>query len=483
MLIKKKININLFYYLFSSLLLIFIFLNNDLNSFEDTKYQLSLLVIVFIISIFTENYKENILLKILIFHFFIFYIFRIPFSIIQDNQIFDIRYVNQIEIKNSIINLIFQYISIYVAIFVVNPQINFNSSDKGLKDVDQNLAIINFILVLTLSIMFLNFLFNLFGTINYDNYSKYLAILFNIFNSKRLSIVFFTLIFFVLIKDYKIKNLKYLIFIFIIIYIIDTIYLAGSRSGILHLCLLLYLLSLYYLKLEKISLKLIIISILFLPIILISYFLSTVFKALSMKQIRHTFNHQDPIDFFTNMFDEFFSIIFIGGTDRIAYLNFYIEKLSNKRMYENIINLNYYFKSFVDRVTPGIDFFNVPLAAKDMQRSFSNKAFEEGLLSEPWNLQITNSEQITIFAESQILYGHFSILFYFTFFFILKIVSKIFKNTNIIYQQLINSFIFVLFFDWITGFGLDFFSINVIYSSLFLIIIIFTTVVLQKFKR
>ena len=483
MLIKKKININLFYYLFSSLLLIFIFLNNDLNSFEDTKYQLSLLVIVFIISIFTENYKENILLKILIFHFFIFYIFRIPFSIIQDNQIFDIRYVNQIEIKNSIINLIFQYISIYVAIFVVNPQINFNSSDKGLKDVDQNLAIINFILVLTLSIIFLNFLFNLFGTINYDNYSKYLAILFNIFNSKRLSIVFFTLIFFVLIKDYKIKNLKYLIFIFIIIYIIDTIYLAGSRSGILHLCLLLYLLSLYYLKLEKISLKLIIISILFLPIILISYFLSTVFKALSMKQIRHTFNHQDPIDFFTNMFDEFFSIIFIGGTDRIAYLNFYIEKLSNKRMYENIINLNYYFKSFVDRVTPGIDFFNVPLAAKDMQRSFSNKAFEEGLLSEPWNLQITNSEQITIFAESQILYGHFSILFYFTFFFILKIVSKIFKNTNIIYQQLINSFIFVLFFDWITGFGLDFFSINVIYSSLFLIIIIFTTVVLQKFKR
>ena len=483
MLIKKKININLFYYLFSSLLLIFIFLNNDLNSFEDTKYQLSLLVIVFIISIFTENYKENILLKILIFHFFIFYIFRIPFSIIQDNQIFDIRYVNQIEIKNSIINLIFQYISIYVAIFVVNPQINFNSSDKGLKDVDQNLAIINFILVLTLSIMFLNFLFNLFGTINYDNYSKYLAILFNIFNSKRLSIAFFTLIFFVLIKDYKIKNLKYLIFIFIIIYIIDTIYLAGSRSGILHLCLLLYLLSLYYLKLEKISLKLIIISILFLPIILISYFLSTVFKALSMKQIRHTFNHQDPIDFFTNMFDEFFSIIFIGGTDRIAYLNFYIEKLSNKRMYENIINLNYYFKSFVDRVTPGIDFFNVPLAAKDMQRSFSNKAFEEGLLSEPWNLQITNSEQITIFAESQILYGHFSILFYFTFFFILKIVSKIFKNTNIIYQQLINSFIFVLFFDWITGFGLDFFSINVIYSSLFLIIIIFTTVVLQKFKR
>ncbi len=483
MLIKKKININLFYYLFSSLLLIFIFLKNDLNSFEYSKYQLSLLVIVYIISIFAENYKKNIFLKILIFHFFIFYIFRIPFSITQDNQIFDLRYVNQIEIKNSIINLIFQYISVYVAIFVVNPQINFNTSDKGLKNVDQNLAIINFILGLTLSIMFLNFVFNLFGTINYDNYSKYFAIFFNIFNSKRLSIVFFALIFFVLIREYKIKNLKYLIFIFIIIYIIDTIYLAGSRSGILHLCLLLYLLSLYYLKLEKISLKFIIISIVFLPIVLISYFLSTVFKALSLKEIRHTFVHQDPIEFFMYLSTEIFSIMFIGLTDRIAYLNFYIEKLSNKRMYENIINFNYYFKSFVDRVTPGIDFFNVPLAAKDMQRSFSNKAFEEGLLSEPWIIQVTNSEQITIFAEAQILYGYFSIFFYLIFFFILKITSKLFSNSNIIYQQLINSFILILFFDWLTGFGLDFFSINVVYSTFFLMIMIVITIFLKKLKR
>ena len=196
MLLQRKININLFYYLFTSFLLVFLFLKHDLNSFDEAKYQLLLLIIVFIISIFTENYKENILLKILIFHFFIFYIFRIPFSIIQDNQLFDIRYVSQIEIKNSIINLIFQYISIYVAIFIINPQISFNNFDKSLKNVHQNLPIINFLLWLILSIMFLNFLFNLFGTINYENYSKYLAIIFNIFNSKRLSIVFITLIFY-----------------------------------------------------------------------------------------------------------------------------------------------------------------------------------------------------------------------------------------------------------------------------------------------
>ncbi len=480
MLLKKKININLFYYFFSLLILIFIFFKNDLNSFDNSKFQLLLLLIVFIISIYIENFKKNILLKILIFHFFIFYIFRIPFSVIQDNQIFDVRFVGSTEIKNSIIILVLQYISIFFAIFIVNPQINFNNT---LKNKNENLMIINSVLYLILLIMFLNFLFNLFGTINYENYSKYLAVIFNIFNSKRLSIVFITLIFYAIYREYKIKNLKYLAIIFFIIYIVDTIYLAGSRSSILHICLLLYMLSLYYLKLEKISIKLIILSIFFLPIILISFFISTVFKALSLKEIRYTFAHQDPLLFLNAMFDQFFSIIFIAGTDRIAYLNFFIEKLSNKRMYENIINFNYYFKSFIDRVTPGIDFFNVPLAAKDMQRSYSNKAFEEGLLSEPWILRVTNSEQITIFAETQILYGYFSIFFYLLFFLILKITCKLLNNSNIIYQQLINIFILVLFFDWLTGFGLDFFSINVVYSVFFLIVIIFISIFLKKLRR
>ena len=63
MLLQRKININLFYYLFTSFLLVFLFLKHDLNSFDEAKYQLLLLIIVFIISIFTENYKENILLK------------------------------------------------------------------------------------------------------------------------------------------------------------------------------------------------------------------------------------------------------------------------------------------------------------------------------------------------------------------------------------------------------------------------------------
>ena len=489
MLINQKININLFYYLSSLAIIIYIFFQSKLNSFEESKYELLVLLIFFLISVLIENFRNNIFLKILIFHFFIFYIFRIPFSITQDNQIFDVRFVSQLEIQSSIIILIFQYLSIYLAILIVNPKISFSNNYNY---EDKNSWILNCLIYLIFSLMFLNFLFNLFGTINYENFSKYLAIFFNIFNSKRLVIAFTTLIFFLYITKSNIKNLKILVFVFYFIYLIDTLYIAGTRSSILLLCLLFYLLSLYYFNLNKISLKIIILSILVLPLVLFSFFLSTYFKNLLHKiKYNDLFNEgarccemtDTPFDYFKTFFNDAFSIMSVSITDRMAYLNFYIEKLSNKRMYENIINLNYYFKSFVDRVTPGIDFFNIPLAAKDMQRSYSEKAFEEGLLSKKWILNITNSEQITIFAETQILFNHYSIFFYLIFFFAIKRLIKLFENYNFIYKQLINIFFLTLFFDWLTGFGLDFFSMNLVYSAFFLTLVISATNLFHKLSK
>ncbi len=492
MLINQKININLFYYLSSLAIIIYIFFQSKLNSFEESKYELLVLLIFFLISVLIEDFRNNIFLKILIFHFFVFYIFRIPFSITQDNQIFDIRFVNQLEIQNSITYLIFQYLSIYSAILIINPKISFRNN---LSYEDKNSWILNCLIYLIFSLIFLNFLFNLFGTINYENFSKYLAIFFNIFNSKRLVIVFTTLIFFSYITKSNIKNLKILAFVFYFIYLLDTIYIAGSRSSILLLCLLFYLLSLYYFNLNKISLKIIILSILFLPLVLFSFFLSTFFKNLLLRINHHKAFIEGAkccemdftsFDYFRFMFNDVFSLMFISITDRMAYLNFYIEKLSNKRMYEDIINLNYYFKSFIDRVTPGVDFFNIPLAAKDMQRAYGQKAFEEGLISKDWISKVTNvtnSEQITIFAETQILFSHYSIFFYLIFFFVIKRIIKLFENYNFIYKQLINTFFLTLFFDWLTGFGMDFFSMNLVYSAFFLIIIISATNLFHKLSK
>lgn len=171
-------------------------------------------------------------------------------------------------------------------------------------------------------------------------------------------------------------------------------------------------------------------------------------------------------------FTEWNLVITRGLSERLGYLDFYIEKLSNKSMYEGLINFSYYFKSTVDRITPGIDFFNVPLATKAFQESYSAAAVSLGRLKEPWIIDTTNSEQITIFAEMQILFSYFSIAIYLILFLLLKVLLKNFDNFKDIHYQIVTIFILTLFFDLLTGFGLDFFAVQTFYSIFFLIIII-----------
>ena len=99
---------------------------------------------------------------------------------------------------------------------IVRPNFNFF---KITKTNIENLKLINFMMKLILIIMLCNLLFNLFGVIDYNSYQKYLAVFFNIFNSKRLSIVFTILVFLVIYKNMKLNifisnYLLFMLFIF-----------------------------------------------------------------------------------------------------------------------------------------------------------------------------------------------------------------------------------------------------------------------------
>ena len=157
----------------------------------------------------------------------------------------------------------------------------------------------------------------------------------------------------------------------------------------------------------------------------------------------------------------------------MAYFDFYIEKVSNGFIYEKIVNFAYYSKSIIDRISPGIDFFNVPLAAKILQRTYFDSTVPLRKLDNPLNLvNFTNSEQITIFAEMQILFSYYSVIFYLILFFILKLLIKNLDNFKDVNYQITAIFIITLFFDWLTGFGFDFFMVQTFYSIFFLIILL-----------
>ena len=273
---ENKIKISFFYNLFSIFIIIFLLSYKDLNNFHESKIQLIFFTLLFIISVFVEDYKNNIFLKILIFHIFIFYILRIPLSIFFfEGQFFDTRGVTGSEIKNSLFQLNIQYLFLFLSILIINPKFNYYKLPKENFD---NLMVINFILKLVILIMLCNVTFNTFGTINYDSFQKYFAVIFNIFNSKRLSLVFTVLVFLVIYKKYEVKYFYYKLLLFYGLYFYDTIYLAGSRSSLLHIILTIFLLLLLYLNFNKLSFKQILFAIIAIPIVQLSYLISTLYK-------------------------------------------------------------------------------------------------------------------------------------------------------------------------------------------------------------
>ena len=125
-LINKKISINLLYYISSLSIILFILFKQELKIFEFAKYELILFVLVFILSIYLESMRENIFLKILIAHCFIFYIIAIPYSIISDHGILYKRNINSSQLPDSLLILCYQYFVLFFSIYLINPTINFS---------------------------------------------------------------------------------------------------------------------------------------------------------------------------------------------------------------------------------------------------------------------------------------------------------------------------------------------------------------------
>ena len=479
MFLENKLKISFFYYLFSIITILFIFSYDNLNNFEKSKTSLIFFVILFIISVFIEELRNNIFLKILIFYIFVFYILRIiPCIVYSEGQFFVNRNVSNIEIKQTLTQLIIQYLFLFLSILIAKPQFNLFKLPKSNPE---NIKLIDFILKLTLIIMFCNLLFNLFGVIDYSSYKKYLAVIFNIFNSKRLSLVFTILVFLVIYKKYQIKYFYFKFFTFYVFYIYDTIFLAGSRSAILHLILTIFLLFLLILNFKEIKIKKLFLAIFILPLIQISFFISTLFKNLKTQRFMDEsgyaavrgFGTDSNADIIRSFLSEANSVIIRGLSERMGYFDFYIEKVTNGFIYEKVVNFSYYTKTIIDRLSPGLDFFNLPLAAKVLQSTYFNSITPVKKLDDISNvLTHTNSEQITIFAEMQILFSYYSVIFFLILFFILKLLIKSLDNFKDVHYQIIAIFIVTLFFDFLTGFGFDFFVVQTFYSIFFLIVLL-----------
>ena len=503
-LINKKIQFDQIYYFFSIIIILFIlsyfiFYSQNIENFENlyssSINELIALILIFLVTVYIQSFRNNIFLKILLFFFFTFFIFRIPFSILGvENTIFFNREVNEEQLQSAILKLIIQYLFLFISVFLINPKI----PEKKKLIINSNL--INLLVNSLIILIIFNLIFNFFGDVSYYSYEKILTVLNNIFNSNRLCLIFTILIIIVLKSDNRPKHFNLKILVFYSLFILDTIF-SGSRSGTFYILLILFILFIYNFSLNKIKIKYLIISPILILILFLNFSISTSFKAYKTyksidkpyKQKMHIIDNsvapltgivfESDKDWFIRFYKKNFFGNFQGISERIGFIDFHIEKISNyQKYYKDKINLYYYYKPIIDRLSPGVDIFNVPFASKTLQDQYNYKYSLENS-DKIYFPQVTNSEQITIFAESEALFGYLSIIYYCSIFLALKLFFYLTKNIKILLNDLLYGVVLISYFDWLTCFGLDMFIVLTLYQIISLIVIYYACVFYLFLKK
>jgi hypothetical protein len=412
----------------------FILADKSLSYLNGFDFQIYFLILITLGSLLINILLKNIFLEVINLVFVIFYLARIPF--ILDGGVVSgvINYdVDVSDIGWALYVLIYQYTALVICTVVVNPKINRNKFHV--------VSRATFLRLIKLSLVIL--IVNLYNTfliqdVNAPTLGSFFAILGSIFPIN-IALLIVTMLF--LLGD-ELMVRKYLPYMMGVgLSVIVSVLYTGSKSGTLQVLLMLYLTSLIVRGPFIVRLK----TILYLlPLGFMSlalYFLGNAFKfyrrgMLEFDQIFDKVINSSPnfdvVSFFAHTFSH-----------RIGYLDYFIEKLALE-IYRPVVTLSYYSMSLIDKITPGFDIF---------EKSYMSRALyvaREGMTYEG-----TNSEQITLFAESYILFGFFSILIYFLFLLSFRLALRYYKNVLSIKYAFYSFFVLQVFYDWIIGFGLD----------------------------
>ena len=449
--ISRNIDLNFLYLIFGLLILFENFVGIFNNTFLiNSELGISIFTIIFIFCVLYEYYFNNLLLKVLNFFFFTFYLLRIFIIPILGSEfqtiIFD-RNVDIFLINDAILNLSIHYLILFISIVIINPKFNFKIKKNYLfkKKLLERKIIIILILFYLANIIISILLLNKYQL------SLFWVLFNNIFALDR---VFILLLFFCLYFNKSNFNIISLIII-TIIHILFFTY-TGSKIGLFFVLLIYF----FYLSTQnKIQINIKNFFYVFLSSLIGLFFwnISHIFRNMLYMNIH--FNDLSHKSFFEINFYNILDIFFY----RIGYLDFYLEKSLNI-IYNDIISFEYHIKAFLDKITPGFDIYGIPLTKNVIHDYYHFNSYNK--------ISDSNSEQITLFADSSLIFNDYYFIYYFFSIAILKLAlfisNKFFKSYE---NFMVNTFLLYLFYTWLTGFGLDLFLMNVIHYSFFLFII------------
>ena len=472
---KEGINLINIEIIFSIILLINLILSQIYFNF----YKLIDLFVIFSLFLnyyiftFIEKKYNSIYLRLLNIFFLIFFLLRISFLNFEEFRNFSIffsstidyfninneivRFNNTESITKYLILLSYNYFSLSLALILFRPKkMLFKIDYVKTKYINIVLLIIIFQIIL---ISVNNFYFPI--ETRPDKNIALLKIFFHIFNLDK-TYIFLAFLSIIVFKLEYVPRIKQSVVLVSILSIIFATIVFHSKSSFLEFTLygfIIYLLVDNNFFIKNKNFKYIIY---FLILFLLFYILGKFFKNIyyGKENLITTI-----INFKNTIFDNFFTI-----SERIGFFDYYMLIASNEKGLGNIFEYQNYFKAIIDKLTPFFDLFNSMLLSRQTYAYFN------GL-----NATISQSYQITLFAEMQILFGVYSIIFYLFLSIILKFLTNFLQNLKISNNLKILLIFFILksYFFYLIGYGMDTFIINIIYDSVFLIAIL----IIYKFYK
>lgn len=481
-------------YSFIILLLVLTTFFNSENSIVYHSYKefylISLVLLILLtLDIFFRNKLFEIFTSFFLFFFLLRFSILLCFQNIEEINLYSLiieRNLDTNEIIDKITKIKFFLIFLFLSLII------FKTDIENLKFKDENLFERNFIFFISLLLITSTALYNLLLHENISNFHFIPQIFFNLFNWTTITPIILICLISYNLKDIKKYRLILIIFLYFSLYFASVIP-SGSKSGFLYLLLFLYIL--FYLANYEED-KFVKLSIFLFPlIILISIFFWIVgiliTEIAQYDNINFYYSYRTGEEIYKNGYlnytikDEIFISYkikktlndFLGVIDsviyRIGYLDFYLDK-SIFEGYEKYINFNYYFKSFIDKVTPGFDVFGVPLASRSLYFSYFGYF--------PSN---TQSEQMTMFAESLVLFKNYYFVYYIILSIFIKFLlilnRKIFKHKFLF--NLATFYLLFFYFNLLTGFGLDTHLMELFYFYVIIFILKIFLLGLNKFEK
>jgi hypothetical protein len=289
------------------------------------------------------------------------------------------------------------------------------------------------------------------------------------------TMIFMSILYLLLFKGRINKTTKNLVITGIILMVLIQT-LSGSRSGILSIInyLLFSLLAIYdFIKIKKIYLFS---SLLLLPLMITIFAVSTFLRPRLEDRAKiggETFEVLKEFNL-KETATEGADLVLMGVFDRIGFLDYCAETITNSNKYNIIFNPIFYFKSIVDNIlTPGFTVFDTPRVSNSMSFVYNERGAPKlSKVSESYQ-----SDEFTLYGEFYALFGKwFSLIpLFFLGFFFKKIYLNL--NPNNIYKfYLKRAIILFVFYSTLNSFGLDWILLDV--TSLF-----FTYHLFKKFFK